>query len=331
MTAQLPEGYHARALTPEYEAGAVEAINAAYRWMNGGILTYLEEMQVEWHGGDTPAETNTQIVIAPDGSVAGYIDEWDLNALRVRKYSLGYVHPDHIGRGIGTYLLQWSIERGLQDVSLAPDGSRVVLHQNTNTNNLAACQLFEQNGFRLVRYSYRMRIDLDTPVRPVVPEGIAIRPFHPGEERAVFRVAYDSFKDHWGAADEPFEEFARRWAYHLENDPTYDPALWLVAAAGEDLVGVSLCYPYIEEDPGMGWVGTLGVLRDWRKRGLGMALLQSSFAAFQERGLPRAGLGVDADSMTGAVHLYENAGMRVWRKNCTYEYELRAGEDLLKK
>jgi ribosomal protein S18 acetylase RimI-like enzyme len=58
-------------------------------------------------------------------------------------------------------------------------------------------------------------------------------------------------------------------------------------------------------------VGELGVLRPWRRRGLGRALLLQAFAAFRERGLGRAGLGVDAESLTGAHRLYESAGMRV--------------------
>jgi hypothetical protein len=40
------------------------------------------------------------------------------------------------------------------------------------------------------------------------------------------------------------------------------------------------------------------------------------------------GLGVDADSLTGATRLYEKAGMHVVRELATYEKELRAGEEL---
>ena len=51
-----------------------------------------------------------------------------------------------------------------------------------------------------------------------------------------------------------------------------------------------------------------------RHAGLGTALLTHAFAEFQRRGRKRAGLGVDAESTTGAVRLYERAGMRVlWR------------------
>jgi ribosomal protein S18 acetylase RimI-like enzyme len=61
------------------------------------------------------------------------------------------------------------------------------------------------------------------------------------------------------------------------------------------------------------------VLRPWRRRGLGRALLLQAFAAFRERGLARAALGVDAESLTGANRLYESAGMHVAARFDIYE------------
>ena len=51
--------------------------------------------------------------------------------------------------------------------------------------------------------------------------------------------------------------------------------------------------------------------RPWRRRGLGLALLLHSFRDFAARGATRVGLGVDAENTTGAVGLYERAGMHV--------------------
>lgn len=79
----------------------------------------------------------------------------------------------------------------------------------------------------------------------------------------------------------------------------------------------------------MGWVYTLGVRRPWRKRGLGSALLLTSFHEFYLCGLTEAGLIVDASSLTGALHLYEHAGMRVGRKYVIYEKEIRSGTDVI--
>ena len=78
----------------------------------------------------------------------------------------------------------------------------------------------------------------------------------------------------------------------------------------------------------MGWVGTLGVRREWRKRGIGMSLLRHSFNEFYRRGKRKVGLGVDAQNLTGALRLYESAGMHVHQAFDQYEKELRPGVEI---
>jgi ribosomal protein S18 acetylase RimI-like enzyme len=73
------------------------------------------------------------------------------------------------------------------------------------------------------------------------------------------------------------------------------------------------------------WVGSIGVVPAWRCRGLALALLRDSFRRFREAGETIGALGVDAENPTGAVQLYERAGMRVlWRADLCQK-ELRAG------
>lgn len=330
-TTQLPNGFKALNLQEEHEQGVVDVLNAQYRWMNGGNFTTLKELQSDWREEGFDRDTDTQVVLDETGKVVGYADVWNINAMNVRLFSLAAVDPDRMGCGIGTHLARWAVNHAMQKVNKAPDGARVVLQQSINRSNQAAYDLLTQNGYKVVRHSYRMRINLDqTPVVPELPQGITIRPMIAGqEEKAAIWVAYDSFRDHWGHVEEPFDEYCKRWMYYIENTSHYDPSLYFVAMDGDQMAGVCLCDPRIEEDPGMAWVGTLGVLRPWRKRGLGLALLQHAFAEFYRRGIPRAGLGVDAENLTGALRLYEKAGMQVWRKNAMYEYELRPGKDLM--
>ena len=105
----------------------------------------------------------------------------------------------------------------------------------------------------------------------------------------------------------------------MTDSPRFDPTLWFVAEEGDEIAGVALCSWHQSGDPQFGWVNVLGVRRPWRKRGLGLALLLHAFAEFGRRGATRVGLGVDAENTTGAVRLYERAGMSVARRNDTYE------------
>jgi ribosomal protein S18 acetylase RimI-like enzyme len=104
-----------------------------------------------------------------------------------------------------------------------------------------------------------------------------------------------------------------------------DPSLLFLAMDGDEIAGFNLCRPHAFDDPEIGWVGSLGVLRPWRKRGIGLALLRHSFNEFYRRGKRKVGLGVDANNLTGALRLYENAGMRVYRAFDKYEKEMRPG------
>ena len=76
------------------------------------------------------------------------------------------------------------------------------------------------------------------------------------------------------------------------------------------------------EEPGVGWIGILGVRRPWRRRGLGRALLLHAFHEFRARGFTEAGLGLDAASLTGATRLYESVGMHVSAQFDFYEKQL---------
>ena len=138
----------------------------------------------------------------------------------------------------------------------------------------------------------------------------------------------DAFRDHWGFVEKPYEEEKERWLHWIESDKSHDPALWFLALDGEEIAGMSLCFRHAPGQPDTGWIETLGVRRPWRRRGLGLALLQHTFREYYLRGIDKVALGVDAQSLTGATRLYEKAGMHVAHKSNTYEKELRSGEDL---
>lgn len=99
------------------------------------------------------------------------------------------------------------------------------------------------------------------------------------------------------------------------------PDLWFLAHENGEPAGIAICHPHRTRAE-LGWIRILGVRRPWRRRGLGRALLLHAFAEFRSRGLATAGLGVDAESLTGANRLYEDVGMRVASRFDIYEKAL---------
>jgi mycothiol synthase len=343
MTNNLPDGYTVRPARMEDLEAAVNLMKAYSLSQIGVEEDSVESLARWWQSPEFQLNSDSIAIFTPQGQMVGYNEFADRGEPHVRLIGWSCVHPEYTGRGLGKYLLEWSIERARQNVAKAPAGTRVVFHHFAPGKNQAAAALFRAAGLTPIRSSYIMRIDFDTPPQPArLPEGITIRPIHGDEEeRSAIYAAHESFQDHWGFTNPPFEEYYQRMKHYLSNDPHYDPSLWFIAldetianhVSAANLVGaitgVSLCSSHMDEDPNLGWVGTLGVRRPWRKRGIGQALLQHSFDELYRRGKNCAGLGVDAGSLTGAVRLYEKAGMHVLRKMDIFELELRPGKELM--
>jgi mycothiol synthase len=179
----------------------------------------------------------------------------------------------------------------------------------------------EAAGYEVFRHSFRMQIDFDGDLpAPQWPEGITVRTFAPGEEdHRVWEAHQNSFEDAFEHAIWPYEGW-REWAF----SESFDPSLWFLAEDGDEIAGVCLCKSNSGAGGKLGWVNVLGVRRPWRRRGIARALLLHAFAEFRERDRSGVGLGVDGLNPTGAVSLYEGAGMYVARRFDQYKKPLSA-------
>jgi mycothiol synthase len=166
-----------------------------------------------------------------------------------------------------------------------------------------------------------MEIELDEarPPAPAAIEGIEIRTYRPDEdEQRTYEAQEESFEDHWDHNPQPVET----WREFSVKQSNFDPSLWFLAWDGEEVAGLLLGFLERSGDPGYGWVGTVGVRRRWRRRGIGEALLRHSFRALHDRGQRGVRLSVDAESLTVATRLYERVGMHVLRRSNTWQRDL---------
>jgi mycothiol synthase len=219
------------------------------------------------------------------------------------------VHPDVSGRGLGAFLLERVEER-------ARSLGQPVLTAGRLAENDAARRLLEALGFREARHFFQMRMSLDSsPEAPNWPDGVEPSPFRPEDARDFHRALNEAFADEWGFHRLSFEE----WREHRLKGPDTDTSLWFIARAGDEIAGVARCEGGRD---GGGWIGAIGVVKRWRRQGVGLALLRHAFTELHRRGEPHVGLGVDAQNPTGATRLYERAGMRVLKEDVIYEKEL---------
>jgi len=278
----------------------------------------LDGVSIVWQRSDFDWGKNAWLAVATEGGQAlGFahlqpVERTDLQAFAT-------VHPDARRRGIGSALLAHIEQRASEAIGRFALGERVVLQQWIAAANQPARRLLEQSGYQVVRRMWGMIVELsEEPAAVVWPDGITVRtPVTDADLRATHAAIREAFQDHWGYAEQPYEDFARA---NIEID-TFDPSLWFVAMDGNEVAGVAMG----EALPDRGWVNDLGVRRPWRGRGLGEALLRHAFGVFYRRGQRTVALGVDSQSLTGATRLYERVGMRVERQYDICEKALQAG------
>ena len=214
-----------------------------------------------------------------------------------------FVHPDYVGQGFAEVLLGAIETRARELAQEAAPGVAIKLTQGMGASNQHLRARIEEAGFAQTRTFWRMRIDMtEPPLAPIWPEGITLRTYQLGpDDRPVWAAVEEAFLDHWNWHETPFEEWMER-----PQKPTFDPTLWFLAMDGDQIAGVTLATSEMKHI----WINKVAVRRPWRKRGLARALLRHMFGAIYARGVTRAELGVDAQSLTGAQHLYEAEGMR---------------------
>jgi mycothiol synthase len=228
--------------------------------------------------------------------------------------AIGWVHPDHTGRGIGSFLVK-ATEARAEELARDLESSTGRLYNFIDGPDETARSLLTSFGYQLVRHFWHMEIELSRPL-PVLPApaGIELRPFRPEDAPAVHAALEQAFADHWEWSPTPFEQ----WKAEETSVEHFDPSLWLIATDGHDIIGVLTARVLA----GRGFVNDLGVMRPHRKRGIGAALLARSLEIFCERGFGEVRLNVDSRNETGAVSLYKRAGMEVRRRFDVYQKQL---------
>jgi GNAT superfamily N-acetyltransferase len=249
------------------------------------------DLEDEW--SDLDLEQNARVV--GDGErIVGYGAVHEPAGIG---HAEGYVHPDALGRGIGTM-----VAIGLEQ-DAARRGARAIRSSVLEADS-AGRRLLESLGYVAVRVFREMRIVLDAPPPvPEWPDGLRVVPFDPEHDAREFHAAHqEAFAEHWGHTPRDFASWSKS---HLASE-RFDPTLWCVVRAGDEIAGGTIC---AGGTYGGGFVHGLFTRRPWRKVGVGAALLGDAFGRFWERGERSVGLGVDAANDTGAFRLYERAGM----------------------
>ncbi len=158
-------------------------------------------------------------------------------------------------------------------------------------------------GWTLSRTHFEMAIDLTGAAFPDVesPQGMTMRRFGEADfVESAISVMTDAFADHPG--DFASEDSWRHW---LTAETILPDASYLLDDA-DGPVGGLICADFGD---GEGYIGAIGVRRRGRGKGAASAMLHRAFHQLAAAGYPSAALTVDAENPTGALSLYQRAGM----------------------
>jgi GNAT superfamily N-acetyltransferase len=226
-----------------------------------------------------------------------------------RAFMLGGVAAEHRGRGVGTLLFRWQLERATAILRAA--SATLPRHARAQAYDFqsSSLRLFERHGLSAVRWNLEMLRELTDVPEPVQPDGVRIVPWDPAHSEPARLAENEAFGDHWGSA--PLDRAA--WEHDIVSFGRRLDLSFLALEAGQ-VVGVcrNAHWPGDEAVSGRrdGWIERVSVVRSHRGRGIATALIVASLRVFRDARFTHSALGVDRDNPTGAFPLYERLGYR---------------------
>lgn len=136
------------------------------------------------------------------------------------------------------------------------------------------------------------------------------------------RLDNEAFREHFNYRPRSIEETK----YNLLESPWFQNQKAFFAVFEAQPVGyiiTAIDVKLIEEKGDKyGWIWDIGVLKPFRRKGIGIRLMIQGLQVLKGQGMEDALLYVDDQNPTGAIKLYEKTGFRVMRENLIFQLQL---------
>jgi len=188
----------------------------------------------------------------------------------------------------------------------APDGTGTIeVRSGCEAGSDAGLRRLREAGFTHRRTFWEMLgpvTDESRGAAPVPDLTIAAT----DDTRAVHAVFEKGFEDHWGYVPLTYDD----WMPVQTTLAGYDPALWFLAEIDRTPAAAMTLSRRVEADGAM-YVQELATLEEYRRRGIGSALLAQAFDQAARQGLGQLSLHVDSENTHDAPSVYGKAGLEV--------------------
>lgn len=331
--------YRLRPFRPSDAQAAVDTINVSAMMTVGFPRAVVDSVGNLWAYRFVPFSSEKVVAVDEKDNVVGYAYFTREDDHIVAETGIS-APSDQRGREIGRILLEWAEERARESSLRAPQGIRTVLQTTLYAAENAAIRLFEDHGYTPVREWMHLVLDMDhAPVVPVLPRNLTLREVDLDNDWDIVGPAMDeAYADHWGAIPagsfEPSQQ-AEADAGESDDEETPEdtsysnsPGYCFIVVDGETVAGGILCNAKLVERTDTGRAGSLFVRPRYRRQGIARALMLAAFDAFWKNGYRRVITDTDAKSLTDAPKLYTGLGMKPYRREFTYEKEIRPGREV---
>ncbi len=279
-------------------------------------------LEVEMENSDGATSTDDIVLVEVDGRPVAAAGA--KRAVReTRQYEVwGTVEPAFRRRGLGTWLMAWTIDHARARAEREDPGEPVELAAFAEDSSAGHTALLAGTGFEPVRHFFLMRNpDLGAVPEVPLPEGFELRRVIEADRQRIIEAENEAFRDHFGHREMTANTYTQTY-----DRPELDTDLWVVAWAGDEIAGVVQNWIWPEENERLGvkrgWLEHISVRRPWRRRGLARAITAASLIRFRDAGLEDAMLGVDSENPNGALGLYEGLGFEKASSATAYRRDL---------
>jgi len=248
------------------------------------------------------------------GMVQAFVDKF-------REEKKGFIQslavlPEFRHRGIARKLVSNAIAR------LKERGMKVASAW-AQTDRIACVHLYESFGFVCVRATSLMKgslADIQSDMEETESTSLREARIREDEDIALInKLDNEAFREHFNyrpvtveetrymLLEMPWYQHKKAWFTVIDNKPVG------YVVAGID-VGLNK-----EKRVRCGWVLDIGVLKPYRRRGVGSTLMLQAMRYLKSKRMVNALLYVDDQNPTCAIKLYEKVGFEVYHKSGVYE------------
>jgi mycothiol synthase len=296
----------------------VDVLNREYEGREDWRAITVEEFLVEEKhpSFDPEGRFIAELDGKPSGVVHAEVD-------KLRQDGKGFIDFGVLPEYRGGQLDRQLIETGLSELRAR---GMTMAQTGADSEQRERIELIQALGFKLVRAFSMMEINLAGIPRDIGEnKNVTIRTLRTNLDEDIElynRLVNESFSEHFNFRPRTLEETRHR----LLRNPYYkeqETFFALLDGEGVGYVGIGIDEKYnLEKNVQAGDVMIIGVLKTYRRTGIGARLMLEGLAALKARGMTKAMLGVDDYNITEAMKLYEKVGFEVKKKYSTFEREL---------